>query len=607
VIQALAREPELAFDCETEGFHPWKGDRLFSIAIASKEKAYYFPFELPGKDLPPGEYLPREWIGAMSHLWDNPRTQWIGHNIKFDMNFLASEGVKVAGPVYCTQTMARVEYNDHMKYSLEACAQRAFGEGKDAVKEYMNEHKLYEMVKVPGKETREKNYFFYRVPLEIIAKYAEKDARLAFDLKQRQSETFKQYDETGVRRVTPVVELEQETTRVLHRLQTVGMRVDRQYCEEAIAYETQRIAQAEATFERLTGKPLVDSAKGLRDVLSAVGIEAGKTEKGNDSYSGEVLRRVDHPVARAILEVRDAHKRAGTYFSAFLYHSSVDGRIHSDVSPEARTGRFSANSPNIQNLSDEEAEADAGNCPYPVRRAFVPDPGKLLVSIDYKAQEFRMMLDQACQLYGRETPLLVDVRSGKDPHTATADNASQVGTTISRHEAKISNFLTIYGGGIDQLAATLGCSRERAQAIRGAIFEAAPEIKMFMRKAAKVAELRGYVCNWLGRRYHFPDSNFSYKAPNYLIQGGCADVMRVAMRGIDKLFEGTSGQLLLTIHDEVVFQIDPRDQHLIPEVQRVMREAYPHKYLPLESSVAVSAKSLGDLEDWVAEEAYVGM
>jgi DNA polymerase I-like protein with 3'-5' exonuclease and polymerase domains len=912
VLVLLGKEPELACDLETTGLSPWRGAELFGVAFATPTVEFYFPFTLSSgdKQLPYGA-LPREWLRQLVPLFGDASKRWVNHNIKFDLNFLAVEGLPVAGDIYCTQAGARIEHNAYMTYSLEACAERAFGEGKDEVKKYMSEHRLYEMVEVPGKKTREKNYFFWQVPLDIIAKYAEKDARLAFRLYQRQSKTFAEFDAAGVRAITPVVVLEKQTTRVLQEMQAYGIRVDREYCQEAARYEADRASRAENEFSLLSGQPLVDSAKGLRTVFDQFGIKAGQTEKGNDSYTADVLASSgSHPIVRALLAHRDAKKRLGTYFSAYLAHSSGDGRVHSDISPEAATGRFSSRSPNClsedteiltedgwcgpsqikgkkvlafdphtkmfvaeepkaiyvsepqtrtmvaiknvhldmlltedhrclfvdrrsgkvsvrpassflkdskvlhagfwditagnsftdemirfwvavqadghidrvggltftfkkarkvrrlaalltelrfpfsereskdgftalrvpayalpsnfyegllsrrkeftskvmtlgpaqrelfleelrhwdglstrtpltyssksyinvsmvqavcavhrirtlithytnstggqcynlhatdrdysltanaridilpytgrvwcvkvstgfilarrnsrpfitgncQNLSDEEDEVEAGTCPYPVRRAFIPDPGKILFSIDFQAQEFRMMLDQACQLYGRETPLLRAIRDdGKDVHQATADIASAAGVKITRSEAKTSNFLTIYGGGAGKLAEGLGCSVDRATTIRQAIFSAAPEIKMFIRKATETAERRGYVFNWLGRRYYFPDANFAYKAPNYLIQGGCSEIMRITLRDVHNLFKGTSANLLLTIHDEIVFQCKPCDIWLIPQVQKIMREAYPHAYLPMDSSVAYSTKSLGDLETWDEE------
>lgn len=612
VTASLLSHMELAVDLETTGLYPWKGDRIFGMAFATEKAEYYFPFSLAGDtDLVPYmkhlEYvsLPRGWMKKLAPLFADAKRSWINHNIQFDMNFFRQEGMPLAGKVYCTMTMARIEYNDHMRYGLNDCAEREFGDGKDdAVKDYMVKNKLFELISIPGKKTRIKNYFFHRVPLDIIGPYACKDARLAFDLKRRQSETFAGYDAVGTKPITPVVELEQETTRVLHELQHTGIRIDRDYCQRAIAHESSRIAQAERAFTNLAGVPLLDSAKGLKPVFERFGVEAGKTAKGNDSFTSDVLRKHrDTPIVGALLAHRDAKKRLGTYFSAFDFHSAGDGCIHSNIAPIAATARFTSRDPNLQNLSDEETEEakakERGELFYPVRRAFVPRPGALLFSFDWKAMEYYMMLDQACQLLGRESPLLLDIRDNDtDVHQATANVGSQVGVEIERFEAKISNFLTIYGGGTALLAEKLHCSIERATAIREAIFNGAPEIKLFMRRATKVAEQRGYVFNWLGRRYHFPDSNFAYKAPNYLIQGGCSEVMRLVLVQVNRLLQGCDSKLLLTIHDELILDIYPHELWLVPRIKEIMETAYPAKYLPLRANVAYSETSLGDLKDW---------
>src|SRR5690606_26520374 len=199
------------------------------------------------------------------------------------------------------------------------------------------------------------------------------------------------------------------------------------YCRKAVDYEACRAEQSFREYEKLTGVPLVDSAKGLR-ILKDLGIPPGRTEKGGESYASDALQaHAEHPVVKCILTHRDALKRGNTYFQNYLDLSDSSGRIHADfVSGGTATGRFSSRDPNLQNLSDE-SESDT---PYPVRGAFVADEGNFLVSIDYAQQEYRLMLD-----YAGEMRVIEQVLGGLDVHMACANLMG-----VERSVAKNINF-----------------------------------------------------------------------------------------------------------------------------------------------------------------------
>jgi len=199
------------------------------------------------------------------------------------------------------------------------------------------------------------------------------------------------------------------------------------------------------------------------------------------------------------------------------------------------------------------------------------------------------MLDIGAQLVGRKTKLIDEVLSGKDVHQATADIAG-----ITRKEAKTTNFLTLYGGGLNKLMEGLQCSEAKAKQIQHRIYKSAPEIWRFIGKTIEDVERRGWVYNWYGRRYAFPNRRFSYRAPNYLIQGGCADVVKIAMNHIHEYLRTYKSNMVMQIHDEIVIECHEDECDLMPQVKSIMEEVYPYKYLPLTCGIEWSDKSLAD-------------
>jgi DNA polymerase-1 len=152
----------------------------------------------------------------------------------------------------------------------------------------------------------------------------------------------------------------------------------------------------------------------------------------------------------------------------------------------------------------------------------------------------------------------------------------------------------IYGGGVGALAAKLKVSFEVAHALREQYFSAMPGVKKFMREVPRVAEARKFVVNWFGRRCHLSDPEFSYKMPNALIQGGCADITKIAIVRCHKRLAGMQSRLLLPVHDELLFKVHYKELSVVPELQELMNTSYAHKLLPMDTSVEHSWKNWHD-------------
>jgi DNA polymerase I-like protein with 3'-5' exonuclease and polymerase domains len=607
-----------SLDCETTGLRPYHGDRLFSLIIGcapthdfegnvrpeGKAVSFYFNFQAyPG--LSPARVLTNEHLEILNkEFFLDENITWFIHNAKYDMSILAQEKIELKGKVWCTKAIGRVEYNERPKYSLNALAPLVGLEKSDEVEKYVDEHKLFEFVKIPGKAKRDKRKFFNKVPYEIITPYGERDGTVGYYLGLFQENSIEcQSSETkpGLPTVRNVAQNENRLTKTIFNMERVGVRIDKDYCMRAAQFEQDRTTKASEKFKTETGHDYKASAKLFAEVFASERDHWSYTDEGNPSFDNDALGKLQHhPVAQIIKELRDA-KSKSDFYNGFLYHADASGDIHPNFNPDgARHGRFSSSDPNLQNLTSEEDEASLKQ-EFVVRRAIIPRPGFIFIMPDYDQMEYRLMLELAAGLknprtqniYG-ETPLISLVNTGLDVHEATAQSASKFGVPITRSQAKTSNFLTIYGGGNQKLADGLKCKLSEARAIRSAIFQAAPEMLNFTETVTKVAENRKFVRNWFGRRCYFPDKRFSYRASNYIVAGGCADVVKVAMNEISDLLAPYKSRMVLTIHDELPCEIHETELFLIPKIKEIMEQVYKSQYLPLTCGMEHSFKSLGD-------------
>lgn len=591
VFSELKRYKELAFDTETTGLRLFKDHSMFAFVIAhSVDEAYYFDFEFVNK---------AEALRKLSELTENPLTLWFLHNAKFDMHAIQKEGIKIKGTIHDTEIVARLIKNDEMTYTLGSCAKRAKLKNQKMaeIKDYCIEHGFWEWELRPGRKSRNRNYFFDKVPKEIMEEYTLLDGLTTFELGKYQQKQIAEMDKNKrvkVAPLRPLMEMEFKITKILQEMETTGVQLNLDYVRRSLDLENSKFAEAANNFQVLTGKEFKDSDKLFVDVFRTYGLTYGLTDKGNPSFTKDFLKpQASHPVVASILQYRDSFKVAGAYYQSFLSFADGGGVLHANIKQGgATTGRFSVTDPPLQTLKKEEDDSEetlSDETKSQVRRCLVPRPGFRFVMIDYKQMEYRVMLD-----YAGETALIEKVAAGMCVHQATAD---VMGGT--RKAAKQINFLLLYGGGDALLAHKLGVSLAEARRLKSQYFEKLPAVKKLIDSIISTARNEGRLYNKFGRVYSFLNRNFAYKAPNYLIQGGCSDAMRTAMVKCHEILEEHHSRMIMQIHDELLFEIHENELDLVPLLKQAMIEAYPHRLLPMDCDVEFSTKSWQEKEAWV--------
>jgi DNA polymerase I len=397
-----------------------------------------------------------------------------------------------------------------------------------------------------------------------------------------------QVDAAGEAAAKLLRDVEMPLAAVLHRIERRGIAVDVEVLRrqsEALAGKIAEIrlrVEAEAGHEVNLDSP-IQLQKLLFDERGLPPTRKTKTGYSTDARALEELSLLD-PIVKEILEYRSATKLKGTYLDALPLLVRDDGRLHTTFHQAvAATGRLSSSDPNLQNIPIRTAEGRR------IREAFVAPEGRRLVALDYSQIELRIL----AHLSG-DPNLMSAFIEGVDVHRRTAAEVFDVPegdvTDEQRRIAKAVNFGVIYGQTAFGLAQQLGIPRGKAGSYIRAYFERVPGVDRYMRELIDVAKMRGYAETILGRRRRIPElarkgaarGQGERMARNTPIQGSAADILKLAMIEVDRAVEATPwADMLLTVHDELIFECDADRVDELVELCRPLMENAVELAVPL--------------------------
>lgn len=387
------------------------------------------------------------------------------------------------------------------------------------------------------------------------------------------------------------LKIEEPLIRVLAKMEKDGVKMDLDSLRSFAAGLREEVQQREEKIRSMAGNPNlnISSPKQIAALLYDELQLLQRKKKGNDSTDEETLLSIEdrHPIVREILEFRAAKKLLSTYIEPFPgYISRSDGKIHTCFNQAlTATGRLSSSNPNLQNIPIRSERGKE------IRKAFVPSrEGGVIMSADYSQIELRIMAHLS-----QDRHLIEAFNSGLDVHKATAAkifgiDSSEV-SAEQRRIAKTANFGIMYGISAFGLSQRLSCSRAEAKQIIDDYFESFPAIRSFIEDTLTAARENGYVETIFGRRRFVPDVNSrngtvralaERNAVNAPIQGTSADIIKMAMAGVDRRLSeaGLKSRMVLQIHDELLFdaleeEIDTLKAIVVEEMENVVRLSVP--------------------------------
>ncbi|HMB68860.1 MAG TPA: DNA polymerase I [bacterium] len=489
----------------------------------------------------------REHLGPLFE--DESLPKW-GQDVKRQLLLLARDGLEPRGIDFDTMLASYVLDPSRRNHDLEAQARDRLNVERLSRKDLTG--------------TGRKKTAIAEAPVEDVADWAGESADIAFRLRGVLEPELDAQELAGI-----MQDVELPLLGVLRRMEARGVRLDTEHLAKLSRDMEKEIAELEKKAWAAAGEEFnLASPKQVGELLfGKLGLKPLRRTKTGHSTDADVLTALSehHEVPGLLLRHREVSKLKSTYVDALPALVNPDtGRIHTTFQQAvAATGRLSSADPNLQNVPVRTAEGRG------IRKAFVPEPGWVLVSCDYSQIELRILAHMA-----QDEPLLAAFRRDRDIHRATAAQVFDVPeddvTSEQRGQAKTINYAVLYGMGAVNLGKSLGIPTREASGFIEAYFDRYPGVAGFVETMQEKARKDLYVETLLGRRRPIPEiASADHRtrafgeriAVNTPIQGTAADIMKLAMIRVQAALddEGLEAALLLTVHDELVLEC-PKDE-----------------------------------------------
>jgi DNA polymerase-1 len=531
-----------------------------------------------------------EVIARLKPLLEDPAVLKVAQNAKYDMAVLSRYGVQAA-PIDDTMLLS---------FALEGGLRKSHG--MDELSRQWLDHEPIAFKKVAGAGKAQKS--FKHVELGAATCYAAEDADV----------TLRLYEHLRPRLaaeglLTVYETLERPMPKVLVDMELAGVKVDPEQLRVLSNDFAVRMAELEAEAHRLAGRPFnLGSPKQIGDVLfKEMGLASGRmTATGAASTDASMLEDLaaqGHELPRVLLDWRQLSKLKGTYTDALVEAiSPTTGRVHTSFQlAAASTGRLASTDPNLQNIPIRTEEGRK------IRRAFIAEPGNVLISADYSQIELRLLAH-----IGDIPQLKKAFHEGLDIHAMTASEMFGVPVegmpAETRRRAKAINFGIVYGISAFGLSNQLGIPREEAGAYIKTYFERFPGIRSYMDRQQRQVRAEAFVTTIFGRKVHIPaargksqaERGFADRAAiNAPIQGAAADVMRRAMIRMPGALEaaGLKTKMLLQVHDELVFEAPEAEAEAVIRIACQVMERAAEPIVALSVPLVVEARAAANWEE----------
>ncbi|MDC0044417.1 DNA polymerase I [Pelagibacteraceae bacterium] len=570
LITLIKKTGYLAIDTETNSLNIEKAN-LVGVSIAVDENsAYYIPINhknLEDNKSVNSQIKESELIKLLKPICNDPSILKIGHNIKYDLRILEKYDLKLIS-IADTMLLSYAIDNGITKHNMDDLAYLHFN------------HTNIKFKKLVGSGKKEITFDF--VEISKALDYAAEDALITLKLYNFLNNRIKNEKSNFV-----YSEIDLPLINVLSSIEKNGIKVNTKYLNQ-LSEEFQKDSSVlEKKIYKFAGKNFnIGSPKQLGEILFVdLSIQGGKKTKSGtfstDSSTLSSLSDQGYEIASLILDWRELTKLKSTYTDALQNQATKNNsRVHTSYGvANTLTGRLSSNDPNLQNIPIRTSNGRK------IRKAFICDPDKILMSFDYSQIELRL----AAEISG-DTNFIKAFKNNEDIHSSTASQIFNVKVekldAEMRRKAKAINFGILYGISPYGLAKQLSVTNSEAKNYIEDYFHKYPKIKNYMDDQIQFAKTNLYVETIFGRRCNIKsinDKNFSVRgfaerqAINAPIQGTAADIIKLAMIQLNKMIvtDDLEAKILLQVHDELIFEIDEANKDVsINKIKDVMENIH---------------------------------
>jgi len=604
LVDLLAASKKFAFDTETTGLDPFTS-KLVGISFSiERSKAFYVALRTPIGTTHLDESFV---INKLKPIFSSTEILKVNQNIKFDLLMLYVNGLITLGIAGDSMIADYLLHSGERSHGLD-----------DLAKRYLNHEMMpiTDLIGLRGKGKVQK--MMNEVDPYLATLYACEDSDAALQLANLLEEEIKKTIINGNKDTLYALysKVEIPLVSVLARMQLQGIRIDSDFLKTFGIELGLELEKMEKEIHNIAGKPFqINSLVQLRKILyedlqlptlKKTGISK---EASTDQETLEKLATLDHPGAilpRKILIYRQISKLKSTYVDALpeLVQPST-GRIHASFNQTiTATGRLSSSEPNLQNIP---VRRDMGQ---QIRKAFLPKEGWKLISADYSQIELRLLAH-----FCSDENMIKAFEKEKDIHSQVASEIFSIPESMvspdMRRTAKTVNFGIIYGISAHGLAQRLEIDRYDAARFIDAYFARYPKVLHYQDQLLTKCRETGYVSTILGRRRRidgirdrttFQQRNQPEReAINMEIQGSAADLIKLAMIGVDQAFtrNNLQAKLLLQIHDELVIECPQEEVNSVAKILHQEMSENPRKLLVLKVPITVEV-SWGD--NWLDQK-----
>lgn len=588
-LKQLRKQKRFAIDLETTGLDALQA-KIVGWAIAWQPGlSHYLPVRAPedARKLDPDATL-----AALKPILEDAAIQKVNQNVKYDALVLRAAGVRLAGiagdPMIADYLLRAGERSHNLD---------------DLARQFLD-HENTPITELIGKKGKAQ-LSMDQVPTDKICRYAAEDADVAWRLTDLLESRLAP---DGLTKLYSDVEI--PLIDVLIDMEADGIRLDVEFLERLSKEMTRQLENTESQIYALAGHEFnILSLKQLRVVLfDELGLPVQKrtgmtNEASTDQESLEKLAVLGYELPQKLIEHRQISKLQGTYVDALpALVNPQTGRLHTSFNQAvAATGRLSSSDPNLQNIP---ARSDLGR---EIRQAFVPREGWTLIAADYSQVELRFLAH-----FSGDANLKRAFVENKDIHASVAAQIFKLPeskvTADQRRVAKTVNFGVIYGMSAFGLAQRLGIPQGEASRFIEDYFAQFPAVEKYQERLLRTCAQEKFVSTILGRRRRIegvrPTATVrslnqpEREAVNMEIQGSAADLMKLSMLAVQKKLraERRKARMLLTVHDELVFEAPPDEVQAVAELARREMTGAMSLDVPLTVDIAAGPNWL-QLED----------